>query len=56
MKAKDFQEPYLHQLLGFIGITDVAFVPVEGVAYGPDAAAKAEKAAIDSIPELLKAA
>ncbi len=56
MKVMDFQEPYLRQLLGFIGITDVTFVPVEGVAYGPDAAAKAEKAAIDSIPELLKAA
>jgi FMN-dependent NADH-azoreductase len=56
MKAMDFQEPYLRQLLGFIGITDVTFVPVEGVAYGPDAAAKAEKAAIDSIPEMLKAA
>lgn len=56
MKAMDFQEPYIRQLLGFIGITDVSFVAVEGVAYGPDAAAKAEKAAIDSIPELLKAA
>ena len=56
MKVMDFQEPYLRQLLAFIGIADVTFVPVEGVAYGPDAAAKAEKAAIDSIPELLKAA
>jgi FMN-dependent NADH-azoreductase len=55
-KAADFQEPYIRHLLGFIGITDVNFVLVEGVAYGPDAAAKAEKAAIDSIPELLKAA
>jgi FMN-dependent NADH-azoreductase len=55
-KALDFQEPYIRHLLGFIGITDVNFVLVEGVAYGPDAAAKAEKAAIDSIPELLKAA
>ncbi len=56
MKAMDFQEPYIRQLLGFIGITDVTFVPVEGVAFGPDAAAKAEMAAIDSIPALLKAA
>jgi FMN-dependent NADH-azoreductase len=55
-KAADFQEPYIRHLLGFIGINDVNFVLVEGVAYGPDAAAKAEKAAIDSIPELLKAA
>jgi FMN-dependent NADH-azoreductase len=55
MKAMDFQEPYLRQLLGFIGMTDVTFIPVEGVGFGPDAAAKAEKAAIDSIPQLLAA-
>jgi FMN-dependent NADH-azoreductase len=56
MKAIDFQEPYLRHLLGFMGMTDVTFIPVEGVAFGPEVAAKAEKAAIDSIPKLLKAA
>ena len=38
--------------LGFIGITDVKFVFAEGIAYGPEMAAKAQsdaKAAIDSI-------
>ncbi len=35
--AYDFQEPYLKHLLGFIGITDVAFVHAEKIGYGPDA-------------------
>lgn len=40
------------RFLGFIGITDVKFVFAEGIAYGPEMAAKAQsdaKAAIDSI-------
>lgn len=36
-KPLDFQEPYLRQLLGFIGITDVDVVHAEGVGYGPEA-------------------
>ncbi|MGI3130412.1 FMN-dependent NADH-azoreductase [Halopseudomonas pachastrellae] len=36
----DFQEPYVRQLLGFIGITDVEFVNVEGQSMGPEEAAK----------------
>jgi FMN-dependent NADH-azoreductase len=41
MKALDFAEPYLRTALGFIGITDVDVVRVEGVAMsgiGPDKA------------------
>ena len=53
MKAIDFQEPYLRHLLGFAGMTDVTFVKVEGIAYGPEAAEKSVKAALDSIPKLL---
>ena len=53
MKAIDFQEPYLRHLLGFAGMTDVTFVKVEGIAYGPEVAEKALQAALDSIPELL---
>ncbi|BDH46031.1 FMN-dependent NADH-azoreductase [Salmonella enterica subsp. enterica serovar Choleraesuis] len=48
----DLVTPYMQTILGFIGITDVNFVLEEGVAYGPDVAAKAQndaKAAIDSI-------
>lgn len=49
----DFQEPYLRQVFGFIGIDDVQFVRAEGVAYSPDhraqalAAAKAQIARMD---------
>jgi FMN-dependent NADH-azoreductase len=36
-QAIDFQEPYLRQLLGFIGLTDVTFVRAEKIGFGPDA-------------------
>jgi FMN-dependent NADH-azoreductase len=39
-KPYDFQETYLRAILGFIGLTDVAVVRAEGLAMGPDAAAK----------------
>ncbi|MNN69168.1 FMN-dependent NADH-azoreductase [compost metagenome] len=43
----DQQEPYLRQVLGFIGITDVTFIHAEGLNMGGDAAeqglAKARK-------------
>lgn len=48
----DLVTPYLSTFLGFIGITDVKFVFAEGIAYGPEMAAKVQsdaKAAIDSI-------
>lgn len=40
-KPYDFQETYLRAVLGFIGLTDVSVVRAEGLALGPDAAAKA---------------
>lgn len=40
-KPYDFQEPYLHGVLGFIGLTDVTVVRAEGIALGAEAAAKA---------------
>jgi FMN-dependent NADH-azoreductase len=39
-KPYDFQETYLRAILGFIGMTDVSVVRAEGLAMGPDAAAK----------------
>jgi FMN-dependent NADH-azoreductase len=36
-KPADFQEPYLEQLLGFIGVTDVTFVHAEKIGFGPQA-------------------
>jgi FMN-dependent NADH-azoreductase len=43
--ALDFQVPYLKSVLGFIGLTDVEVIEVEGTAYGPEAAEKAVAAA-----------
>lgn len=59
--AIDFQEPYLRHLLGFVGITDVTFVHVEKLGYGPEAreaALKSAKARISEIalPQIDKAA
>jgi FMN-dependent NADH-azoreductase len=41
MQAFNFQDTYLKTALGFIGITDVEVIPVEGIAFGPEAAEKA---------------
>jgi FMN-dependent NADH-azoreductase len=37
--ALDFQEPYLRTVLGFLGLTDVTFVHLEGLKVSPEAAA-----------------
>ena len=47
----DFQEPYLRQVFGFLGIDEVTFVRAEGVAYSPEHRAEALAAAHASIPE-----
>jgi FMN-dependent NADH-azoreductase len=52
MKGADFQEPYLRQLLAFIGITDVETLIVEGVAFGPEAAEKALASALAQVSAL----
>ena len=36
----DSQVPYLKKVLGFLGMTDVRFIYAEGLAMGPEAAAK----------------
>ena len=48
--------PYLKSVLGFIGITDVETVYVEGLAFGPEAAEKAIDAAKARANELALAA
>ena len=50
-QAIDFQEPYLRQLLGFVGLTDVTFIRAEKIGYGPDAR---DQALADSRAELAK--
>jgi len=34
-EPSDFQEPYLRQVFGFLGVKEVEFVRAEGVAYSP---------------------
>lgn len=51
-KVTDFQEPYLRQLLGFVGITNVTFIHAEKIGFGPDAREAALSAAKSRIAQL----
>lgn len=44
--SNDFQETYLRQLFGFLGIDDITLVRAEGVAYSPQHRADALAAAL----------
>ncbi len=47
--AFDFQVPWLRNMLGFLGVTDVEIIRVEGTAYGSEAADKAlERATVQA--------
>ncbi|SCB56968.1 FMN-dependent NADH-azoreductase [Rhizobium aethiopicum] len=48
--------PYLKSVLGFLGITDIETIYVEGLAFGPDAAEKAIDAAKSRVQEIALAA
>jgi FMN-dependent NADH-azoreductase len=48
-KAANFQDTYLKHVLGFIGITDVETIHIEGIAFGPEAAEKAVSAAAGQV-------
>ncbi|MCD6059732.1 MAG: azoR [Moraxellaceae bacterium] len=48
----DFQEPYLRQLLSFIGITDVEVIRAEGVALGDAARTAAVAQALAQVARL----
>ncbi len=52
----DFQTGYLRHLLGFIGLTDVEIVRVEGTVFGPEAAKAAVAATEAQVRSLLEAA
>ncbi|MDZ7858741.1 FMN-dependent NADH-azoreductase [Sphaerotilus sp.] len=45
----DSQVPYLKSVLGFLGLTDVRFIYAEGLAMGPEAAAKGFAQAEDDL-------
>jgi FMN-dependent NADH-azoreductase len=58
MKPYDFQEPYLRTVLGFIGMTDIKVVRIEGVALGDDAlraAVTSAKAQADEVVRVIAA-
>jgi FMN-dependent NADH-azoreductase len=48
-QAANFQDTYLKHVLGFIGITDVEIIHIEGVAFGAEAAEKALAAAAGKV-------
>ncbi len=52
-KPFDFQEPYLRHMLGFLGMTDVEVIAVEGTNFGPEAATKAVDAALEKVGLML---
>ena len=52
-RAMDFQEPYLRTILGFVGITDVTFVHVEGLNLGNEQAENGRARARQAIGTLL---
>ena len=52
----DFQEAYLRQVFGFIGVTDIEFVRAEGVAYSPQHRSEAIAGAVAAIPEPVRLA
>jgi FMN-dependent NADH-azoreductase len=45
----DSQEPHLRTMLGFMGVTDIAFVRAEKLAFGADAAGAAIEHAIEEL-------
>lgn len=55
MKSYDFQEPYLRAVLGFIGMTDVEAIRIEGVAMGDDAARNAVTSAKAQADDVVRA-
>jgi FMN-dependent NADH-azoreductase len=49
MRSLNFQDTYLKAVLGFIGITDIEVIAIEGIAFGPDVADKAVNAALAKV-------
>ena len=55
-KGMDFQEPYLRAALGFVGLSDVTFIHVEGQGVSPEAAAGGLEAARKTVAAIVPAA
>lgn len=56
LAAWDYQSGYLKHLLGFIGLTDIEHLRVEGTAHGPEAAQAAVASADKALQSLLQRA
>ena len=52
MAAYNFQEPYLRVIFGFIGLTDLQFIPVDSLNQGEDAAKHSREKAENALREL----
>jgi FMN-dependent NADH-azoreductase len=52
-QPSDFVEPYLRQVFGFLGITDIAFIHAEGMALSPQHREQAIAGALASIDAAL---
>jgi FMN-dependent NADH-azoreductase len=52
MQAYNFQDTYLKVALGFIGITDVEVIAIEGIAFGPEATEKAVSSALARVDSI----
>jgi len=52
----DFVEPYLRQVFGFLGVTDIEFVRADGVGLSPDHRAASIADALAHLPEPLREA
>ena len=53
-RVLDFQEPYLRGVLGFLGITDVTFIHVEGLGISPESAAQGRDRARQAISAIVQ--
>lgn len=53
-RAMDFQEPYLRAMLGFLGLMDVTFIHIEGLAVSPEAAAQGRARARQAIGAIVQ--
>jgi FMN-dependent NADH-azoreductase len=49
MAANDMLVPYLKQILGFVGITDIETIRAEAQSFGPEASEKGATAAMEQV-------
>lgn len=52
----DFVEPYLRQVFGFLGITDISVVRADGIGLSPEHRAMAIERALGALPEPVRKA